>query len=99
MVAYEGEVQTCLEIYHFLYSRIEESSEQCMETQGHLFGQCCEVSDNQQSEEDVAGNAPPPSAPSQTTQKPVPEFDTWYAGSLESDASTRMISMFSHCYS
>jgi len=41
-VSYEGEVKTCLEVYHSLFSRREQSSDHCTDTQGQLFDQCCE---------------------------------------------------------
>ncbi|KAL7533175.1 hypothetical protein ACHAWF_004368 [Thalassiosira exigua] len=79
-VPYEGEVKTCLEVYHSLYAREEQSGEGCVEAQRALFDQCCTA---------IGGNAEPVDMPSSSpTQKPTPDFMSWYSSSSISPASS-----------
>ena len=98
-VSYDGEVKTCLEVYHSLYSRRDQSSEHCTDAQGELFDQCCEAISSQTIPDDSIGERASPSpTKSPTTNKPTPNFDSWYtAGSLSSPASTFMDSIGSFC--
>ena len=42
-VSFGGEIKTCLEVYHSLYARHEQSDGHCTNTQDELFDQCCEA--------------------------------------------------------
>lgn len=94
-VSYDGEVKTCLEVYHSLYSRRDQSNEHCTAAQGELFDQCCEAISSQTIPDGGIGERASPSpTKSPTTNKPTPNFDSWYtAGSLSSPASTFMDSI------
>ena len=81
-VAFDGEAKTCLEVYHRLYTRQEEFSEHCINTQGELFGQCCEAFPNHV-DTTILADAAAEDSPSSPPQDPEPEFEaTWYAGAL-----------------
>jgi len=97
-VSYAGEVKTCLDMYHSLSARREQSSEHCIDAQGELFGQCCESIDSQTIPDDSSDGASPSPTMTPTTQKPNPEFNNWYAGGLlSSSASSIMVSFRPFC--
>ncbi|KAL9186471.1 hypothetical protein ACHAXT_005709 [Thalassiosira profunda] len=81
LVSYDGERKTCLEVYHSLYSRREQSSTHCLDAQHLLAGSCCDAFEHEDSSLGVEQPAIPVGAPT------TPEFDTWYAGTLTSPAS------------
>jgi len=101
-VSYDGELKSCLEVHHSLYSRREQFSKHCTDAQGQLFDQCCEavsVQTNPNGKADETASSPPTT--SSTTQKPTSSFDTWYTpGSdfglgLSSPASIFSVSVWS----
>ncbi|KAL3784165.1 hypothetical protein ACHAW5_007050 [Stephanodiscus triporus] len=97
-VSYKGEVQTCLQVYHLLYSRREETSGDCINAQVELFEQCCEAKSTPIPVDIVDESAPPSPAgvskvPNAWTAPISPEFDSWYAGPLLSSASSSTASM------
>merc|ERR1719296_237765 len=102
-VSYDGEYKSCLEVYHSLYSRQEQSSGHCIAAQGQLFGQCCEATTgsdsingiNDSASVDMQEEGKTASAPTVApTTKPLTAFDTWYAGGISSSpASTNVISL------
>jgi hypothetical protein len=91
-VSFDGEVKTCLEVYHSMYSRREQSSEQCIAAQGELFDKCCEATDAVDGQtSDFAGDSSfSGTVPSTTpvgllpTPKPAPDFQSWYQDSWDS---------------
>jgi len=110
-VSYAGEVKTCVDMYHFLYARQEESSEHCIGAQGELFDLCCESTESRTTPlysfgvalpidmhtapGGVSGGASSPLTPS-STQKPSSEFTSWYSGyPRSSNASSSEVSFWS----
>jgi len=90
-VSFDGEVKTCLEMYHSLFSRHEQHSEQCIGAQEELFGQCCEEIPSQ-----IISMSPPTMSPTAKN----PDFDSWYdAGNLSSSAPTYMVPITTVCLS
>jgi len=95
-VSYNGEVKTCLEVYHSMYSRREQPSEDCIDAQGELSDQCCEATSSQTIPGGFSGGAPPPPTISPTTNKPTPN---WYTSYKSSPASRNLVSMVTFCLS
>ena len=94
-VEYESKEVTCLDVYHTLFSRHEDSSEHCLDTQDELFDQCCEEFNGQPAypKDNMSSDTSPNMSPTESA-KPTPEelrFDTWYAGGLKSSASKNVI--------
>lgn len=81
-VSYGGTAQTCLEVYHSLYARQEQGSEQCTDAQGTLFDQCCEGSGLQTIQSAVAKPASPTTFPSPPKYVPIAAEGTDTAASF-----------------
>ena len=106
-VSHLGEEKTCLDVHHYLHEREEESSRHCIEAQGELFDLCCESSqttlysfgaslpiDMQAAPKRGSGGVSPPLTTS-TPQNHSPEFMSWYAGQLSSNAQPCLASISS----
>jgi len=107
-VSYDRQVKTCLEVYHSLYSRREQTSEHCAVAQGQLFDQCCEAflhqgdGTGQTIPEDSVVEASStisliPTVAPMTLLKSAPDLDTWYKGAMKRSSPVAMtvVSVFS----
>ena len=88
VVSYDGEEQTCLDVFHLLHSRREQTSVHCTNAQGLLFSECCSA----RATESDSKYTPSPSP--WVWKEPVPDpedpgFDSWYAGALQRSASAK----------
>jgi hypothetical protein len=78
---------SCLQVYHFLYSRKEESSEHCINAQGDLFTLCCEANITPTPGNITVKSDPPSTASFASTESISPEFNSWYSGLSMNSAS------------
>jgi hypothetical protein len=91
-VSYEGITKTCLQVYHSLYTRREESSGHCIDAQRMLFKQCCVRTGA------ILSSSPTTMAAATTTTATTTnastsynsaDFETWYTGASMTSASSR----------
>ena len=90
-VSHDGSVSTCLEVYHSLYARHEQTSGHCLDVQNKLFDQCCVAVEGISSP--AGGGVHSTIKP---TSKPSPDlFNSWYTDGamMQSSAIMTMASM------
>lgn len=88
-VSYEGITKSCLQVYHLLYTRREESSGHCIDAQRTLFKQCCVRTGTIMSSSPTTMAATTPAVTTNaSTSYNSADFETWYTGASMTSASS-----------